>query len=188
MPVTEPEATDAELIQQCLAGQQAAWKTLLSRYERLIYYTALRTGVSQDEAADVFQAVCLNWLEGLGRLRDPQRIGAWLVTTTRRECWARWKRHRDTEDDPEPSLEEQISPEETPEMVAAQAEDARAVRWALQRLAEPCRRLLWLLYYDPAHPSYAVIALQLKMPANSVGPTRTRCLAKLKEILRQVGW
>ena len=183
-----PEPTDAELIQQCLAGQQAAWEILLSRYERLIYYTALRTGASRDEASDVFQTVCLIWLEELGRLRDPHRLGAWLVTTTRRECWARWKRRQESEYDPDTSLGEQNSSEETPEALAAQAEDARAVRRALQQLGEPCRRLLWFLYYDPARRSYASIAREVKMSANSLGPTRSRCLAKLKEILRQAGW
>jgi DNA-directed RNA polymerase specialized sigma24 family protein len=83
------EPTTSELVEQCLAGQRTAWEALLSRYERLIYYTTLRTGMTTDEAADVFQTVCLIWIEELGRLRDPERLGAWLVTTTRRECWAR---------------------------------------------------------------------------------------------------
>lgn len=68
-------ATDAQLIQQCLQGNEKAWEELVRRYERLIYYTALRTGVVGDEAADVFQAVCLVWLAQLGRLRNPERLG-----------------------------------------------------------------------------------------------------------------
>ncbi len=187
--MSSPEPTTSELVGQCLAGQQTAWEALLSRYERLIYYTALRTGMTTDEAADVFQAVCLIWLEELGRLRDPERLGAWLVTTTRRECWARLKRNRVVEEeDPEMSVERAAAPEESPEVLAAQAEDANAVRLALQQLPEPCRKLLQLFFYDPDQLSYSAVARRLKMPANSLGPTRTRCLKKLREILRQAGW
>ncbi|MBI4771938.1 MAG: sigma-70 family RNA polymerase sigma factor [Chloroflexi bacterium] len=180
--------SDAELIQQCLAGQPTAWEALLSRYERLIYYTALRAGANADEASDVFQAVCLIWLEELGRLRNARALGAWLVTTTRRECWARWKRRGGNEDELDDAAAERVVSDDSPEKLAAQAEDAHAVRGALQQLAEPCRRLLWLLYYDPTCPSYAAVARKLKMPANSLGPTRARCLSKLGEILREAGW
>ena len=182
------EASDAELIRHCLDGQAAAWETLLARYERLIYSTALRAGTTPDESADVFQAVCLIWLEQLGRLRDPQRLGGWLVTTTRRECWARWRKGRAIEEDPETPLAEMQSPDESPEMLAARNEDARAVRRALRHLPDNCRRLLSLLYYDSAKPSYEEVGRQLKMAVNSVGPTRARCLEKLKELLKQAGW
>lgn len=183
-----PEASDTELIQRCLAGEEAAWETLLTRYERLIYHVALRAGASGDEAADVFQTVCLIWLEQLGNLRNPQSLGAWLVTTTQRECWARWKRNGTSQHDSAESDVEPATSEDSPETLADQAEDARALRSALQRLGKPCQRLLWLLYYDPIHPSYAEIASRLKMPANSVGPTRARCLSKLREILLDPGW
>ncbi|MBI2975653.1 MAG: sigma-70 family RNA polymerase sigma factor [Chloroflexi bacterium] len=181
-------ATDAELVRQCLDGQATAWEELLSRYERLIYHTALRAGAAGGEAADVFQAVCLIWLEGLGRLRDPERLGAWLVTVTRRETWACWKRRRETEADDDELLKIEAPPEELPEALAAQAADGRAVKQALGQLAEPCRRLLWMLYFDPERPSYEDIARRLNLAANSIGPTRARCLEKLKTILRQMGW
>lgn len=181
-------ATDAELIRQCLDGQATAWEELLSRYERLIYHTALRAGAAGDEAADVFQAVCLIWLKELGRLRDPERLGAWLVTVTRRESWSRWKRRRETEADDDELLKIEALPEELPEALAAQAADGRAVKQALEQLAEPCRRLLWMLYFDPERPSYEDIARRLNLAANSIGPTRARCLEKLKAILQQMGW
>jgi len=183
------EPTTSELVEQYLAGQRTAWEALLSRYERLIYYTTLRTGMTTDEAADVFQTVCLIWIEELGRLRDPERLGAWLVTTTRRECWARLKRNRTVEgEDLEMLAERAAAPDETPEALTAQAEDANAVRLALQQLPEPCRKLLQLFFYDPDQLSYSAIARRLNIPINSLGPTRARCLAKLREILRQTGW
>jgi len=183
-----PEPSNAELIQQCLAGKESAWEILLSRYERLIYYTATRTGLDADDVADVFQTVCVAWLENLSRLRDPQRLGAWLVTTTRRESWARGKRNRLAFSASETALAAQPAPDESPEALAGQVEDANAVRSAFRQLSETCRRLLWLLYYDPGHPSYADIARQLSIPLNSLGPTRARCLAKLRGLLQAVGW
>jgi RNA polymerase sigma factor (sigma-70 family) len=187
--MSDTEPTTSELVRKCLAGQPTAWEALLSRYERLIYYTALQSGMATDEAADVFQTVCTIWLEELGRLRDPERLGAWLVTTTRRECWARLKRNRIHEgEDLEILAEREPAPDESPEDLAARAEDARIVRAALQKLSEPCRSLIQLLFYDPKQLSYLAIARLLKIPANSLGPTRARCLAKLREILRLAGW
>lgn len=183
------EPTTSELVKQCLAGQQTAWESLLSRYERLIYHTVMQTGMNTDEAADVFQAICIIWLQELGRLRDPEHLGAWLVTTTRRECWARLKRNRAIEgEDLETLLKGVATPEESPEALTTQNEDANAVRQALLQLPEPCRTLLQLFFYNPNQLSYLAIARQLKMPVNSLGSTRNRCLAKLKEILQQAGW
>lgn len=186
--MSDAEPTTAELVKQCLAGRQAAWEALISRYERLIYHTALQTGIATDEAGDVFQAVCLIWLEQLHRLRDPEQVGAWLVTTTRRECWARFRRSRPVIEDSEASLAEQAAADESPEAMAAQAEDARAVRRALRQLPEPCRTLLLVFFYDSSQPTYAQIAERLHIPAGSLGPMRARCLAKLKEILQRAGW
>jgi RNA polymerase sigma factor (sigma-70 family) len=182
------DVSDVELVAQCLAGNGKAWDALLSRYERLIYFTALRAGAGADEAEDIFQSVCLIWLKELGRLRDPSRLGAWLVTTTRRECWGRWRSDLRRQDTAAVLLANQEPSNESADALAAQAQDARAVRQAVQQLPEPCRRLLWLLFFEPAHPSYAVIARELKVSSNSIGPMRARCLNRLREVLRDLGW
>lgn len=183
MPVTE--ASDAQLIERSLSGSSTAWETLLSRYERLIYYAAYKAGADKDEAADVFQAVCMIWLQELGRLRDPTRLGAWLVTITRRECWARWRHNRNDVDGVEA---DQVPDLESPEVLAGLADDARAVRDAVQELPQPCRRLIWLLYFDPAKPSYEEIGRKLHVSMNSIGPMRGRCLKQLREMLGKKGW
>lgn len=175
---------DANLISQCLAGHQQAWEMLLSRYEKLIYYTALHTGIDAAEVEDVFQNVCTIWLKELKGLRDARRLGAWLVTTTRRECWAIWRRKKVSEE----ALNEQMVFDESPEKLAAQAEDANLVQMAFQKLGEPCHRLLTRLYFDPDHRSYAEVAQEINMPVNSLGPTRARCLEKLKTILKKLSW
>jgi RNA polymerase sigma factor (sigma-70 family) len=182
--VGNPKISDPELISQCLAGHKQAWEILLSRYERLIYYTALRTGIDAAEVEDVFQNVCTIWIKELKKLRDAQRLGAWLVTTTRRECWAIWRSKKVNEE----LLDDQLVFDESPEKLASHAEDANLVQKAFKQLGEPCHRLLQCLYFDPSPRSYAEIAREINMPINSIGPTRARCLEKLKTILEKLNW
>jgi RNA polymerase sigma factor (sigma-70 family) len=179
-----PNITDETLISQCLAGHQQTWEILILRYEKLIYYTALRTGIDAVELDDVFQNVCTIWFKELKRLRDVRSLGAWLVTTTRRECWAHWRRKKvDGEE-----LNDQIAFDESPEKLVAQAEDAYIVQLAFLQLGEPCHRLLKLLYFDPDPRSYSEVAREIDIPVNSLGPTRARCLEKLKSILKKFDW
>jgi RNA polymerase sigma factor (sigma-70 family) len=180
--------TDAELIRQCVSGSEKAWEALISRYERLIYYAALRAGASHDQLPDIFQGVCVTWLQELGRLRDPERLGAWLVTTTRRACWASWRSDQKKQGASEAMASGAVSSADSPEVLAGAAEDAIAVRNAIQALPDPCRRLLGLLYFQPDRPSYAEVAKSLKVSVNSIGPMRVRCLEKLREALKSEGW
>src|SRR5438067_6085278 len=78
---------DRELLAACLKGSPAAWETLIVRYQRLIYLIPIKMGLSPNDAADVFQSVCVKLLEGLSGLRNQERLCAWLTTTTKRECW-----------------------------------------------------------------------------------------------------
>lgn len=179
------QVSDAQLIQVCLRGDERAWEALLERYERLIYSIPRRYGMSEHDAAEVFQNVCITLLEQLERLRHHEKLGAWLVTTTRRECWRQWRQAEPVvQDGP---LTPPPAPEASPEEVVAEYEEYMRVRSALERLAEGCRKLLWHLYYDPAQPSYADIARRLNLPLGSIGPTRARCLEKLRLVLEESG-
>lgn len=179
---------DAELIKRCLRGNQEAWEELIFRYERLIYFTAVRSGASSAEADDVFQNVCLIWLKELRKLRNPERLGAWLVTITRREFTAQWRQH-EKQDRIQGATQAEIDTHQpSPEALAAQSDDARVVQRSLEQLSETCKELLWLLFFHPGNPSYEETARQLGVSVNSIGPRRARCLAQLKEILEQSGW
>lgn len=181
--------SDAQLIAACRAGDEAAWDALIARYERLVYTIPLRYGLTPAEADDVFQAVWLKLLGHLPRLRQPERVAAWLVTTARRECWDRRRRagsRREAAIPPESLPEDRWVEDLSPEEIVMRYERSQAVRQAMDRLEERCRRLLWYLYYDPARPSYADIAATLKIPVGSIGPTRARCLQKLRRVLE--GW
>ncbi len=180
------QLSDAQLIAACRTGDEAAWDALVSRYERLVYTIPLRYGLTPAEADDVFQSVWLKLLERLPTLRQPERVAAWLVTTTRRACWDR-RRGADHERvdtvAPESLPEERWVDELSPEEIVIRYERHQAVRRAIERLEERCRRLLRYLYYDPTHPTYAEIAEKLKMPVGAIGPTRARCLQKLRRML-----
>lgn len=183
----DTQPSPAQLIAACRAGDADAWDALVARYERLIYTIPLRYGLTSAEADDVFQTVWLKLLQHLDNLREPNRVAAWLVTTARRECWNRRRgaHHENVQVMAPESLPEDSWVEElTPEQIVLRYDQHRAVRQAIGRLGERCRQLLRSLYYDPAEPTYAEIAARLDMPVGSIGPTRARCLQKLRQVLK----
>ncbi len=172
---------DDLLIAQCMAGSHEAWALLIERYERLIYSIPLRYGLSESQAADVFQDVCLILLNKLEQVRDEKRLAAWLGTVTRRECWkAMQRRDAAGQDDPDPVLTKRPSTTSDPDAMVEEWEAWVAVRAALACLDERCRHLLQRLYYSAPTPRYVEIAEELDIPVGSVGPTRARCLKKLQ--------
>ena len=178
--------SDEELVAACRAGKEAAWDALVGRYERLVYTVPSRFGLTPAEVEDVFQTVWLLLLKNLPTLRQPDRLAAWLVTTARRECWERRRGadfHRLSFVAPGSLPADSWVEEQTAEEIAADYEEHRALNDALAQLDEPCRRLLHSLYSDANDLSYAEIAAHLRMPIGSIGPTRARCLKKLKEIM-----
>ncbi len=179
---------DSELVEGCLAGDGQAWAQLVGRYQRLVYSVALRHGLSPEDADDVFQAVFTILLGKLETCRDRRRLGAWLVTITRREAW-RVARGRNSSlgNGSDELLEARAAAEPLPEAIFEQLEEQDLIRQALEQLGEPCRRLLEHLFYRQQPLSYAEIAQQLAMPEGSIGPTRARCLAKLRDILASLG-
>ncbi|MFQ5857049.1 MAG: RNA polymerase sigma factor [Anaerolineae bacterium] len=180
------QPSTAQLIAACSAGDADAWDALVTRYERLIYTIPLRYGLTPSEADDVFQTVWLKLLQHLPTLRQPDRVAAWLVTTTRRECWDR-RRGADHKREllmaPESLPDDSWVEEVTPEEIVIRYEQQNAVRQAIDRLEERCRHLLRQLYYEATRPTYAEIAEKLGMPVGAIGPTRARCLEKLRRVL-----
>src|SRR5262249_2295553 len=170
-------------------GDAAAWEALIYRYQRLIYSIPFKAHLSPDAAADVFQSVCLKLYENLSELRDQERLSAWIITTTSRECWrlsARQRReapgalnNEDTSDSLSRIPSDALLPDE--EHIAL--EQQQAVRQAVAALPERCNQLLTMLFYQKDDLSYQEIARQMGMPVPSVGPTRARCLEKLKKLL-----
>lgn len=86
--------SDPQLIQRCIGGEQTAWNELVEKYARLVYSIPRRYGLSGTDAEDVFQTVFSTVVRTLPKLRDQRRLSAWLITTTRRECWRKSKAAR----------------------------------------------------------------------------------------------
>lgn len=181
---------DKEIIKACLAGDAAAWEALILRYQRLIYSIPLKSRLSPDDASDIFQAVCLKLYEKLETLRDHERLSAWVITTTTREVWRlSAKQRRETSvdtsdnDDEGESLSQLAAVAPLADEEHVTLERQHAVRQAIAALSDRCRELVTMLFYKKDELSYAEIARQMDMPVASIGPTRARCLEKLKKLL-----
>jgi RNA polymerase sigma factor (sigma-70 family) len=174
------------LVARCLEGDESAWVDLIRRYERLVYSVALRQGLTMDDAADVTQTVFEALFVSLPKLRDDEKLASWLVSVTQRQASrARQRRLREVS----------LSGLDTAAVIPEAESLAKAVvndtldesLWlyeALQELPEPCRNLLFALYFDPKEPTYAEVAVHLKRPVGSIGPTRARCLDHLRRVLQ----
>ena len=180
---------DSELIEACLKGDGQAWEALLVRYQRLIYSIPLRYGLPEHDANDIFQNVSLLLWENLERVRDRTRLGAWLVITTRRECWRIFhRRNQDRVTSNLAELDENLPGEIRSEEEFLILERQSQVRAAIGYLQSPCQESLTLLFYVEPRPAYSKISQNLSLPEGSIGPTRLRCLEKLMKILEDMGF
>jgi RNA polymerase sigma factor (sigma-70 family) len=170
-----------DLVQRAAGGDRAAWEELVERFSGLLWSIAIGYRLSQADAADVIQTTWLKLLEHLGTLRDPDRVGAWLATTARRECQrAVIQIGRMLPTDDERKLDVGTT-DMTPEAAVLTSERDRMLWEAFAKLSPHCQRLLRLLAV--AAPSYEEVASTLDMPVGSIGPTRARCLERLRRNL-----
>jgi RNA polymerase sigma factor (sigma-70 family) len=191
---TLEEASDESLVLACRRGHSDAWDALVNRYQRLIYTIPRRAGLDEDQAAEVFQRTFVRLVENLDRIRQPESIHAWLVTTARRETLqlireecveVSWSSRKENLDDG-PTSEAIPDNEPLPGETLERLEEQHLVRMAIATMDERSRDLLTLLYYHPL--SYAEIAALLHIPEGSLGPTRARCLEKLRRLLERKGF
>jgi RNA polymerase sigma factor (sigma-70 family) len=176
--------SDAHLVKQCLQGNEAAWSTLIAKYKNLIYSIPVRYGFSQEDSADIFQTVCLDLLNELPRLREPNALAGWLIQVTRNKCF-HGKRGQQRQSSVE--VEGQPSPPvDESENLIAQIEREQLLREALLDLAPRCRKLVEMLFFEvPARP-YEEVAKDLDVALGSIGFIRRRCLEKLRVRLEQL--
>ena len=178
--------TDPELVALCLKGEAQAWEALIRKYRRLVFSIPVRFNLSGADANDVFQSVCVKLIENIHKLKDESKVSAWLITTTTRQCIHQQSiRRRDVSH--EEMGEEPPDPNQGAENISIATQRQQAVREAIVETPERCRRLLQLLYFEPTNPSYEDISTVMDMPVSSIGPTRARCLEKLRILLRRRG-
>ena len=170
-----------QTVRSASAGDQAAWDALVDRFGGLVWATVRSLGLSAQDAADASQTTWLRLVEHLADIRDPRALGGWLQTTARREALGvlrRGGRHDPLGDE----LERMESAEPTPETCLLAAERDDALRDGLAGLS-PCHRRLMLLLASEPRLSYAEIGALLEMPVGSIGPTRARCLERIRRHL-----
>jgi RNA polymerase sigma factor (sigma-70 family) len=170
----------ADLVTRARNGDQQAWDALVDRYTPLVWSICRRHRLDHADVCDVGQNVWLHLVDQLGSIRDPVALPGWLATTTRRECSRALRTTRrpraagqaDTDNIPDQQAH-------TAEQQLLVAERHAALREAFTCLPPSCQQLLALLIQDPPVP-YAEISAQLGIPVGSIGPTRRRCLDKLR--------
>ncbi|MBV9268318.1 MAG: sigma-70 family RNA polymerase sigma factor [Acidobacteriaceae bacterium] len=178
---------DEALIRRCLAGDENAWSQLIKKYANLIFSIPIKRGLSQEDAADVFQTVCAALFASLANLREPRALAAWLIQTTARAC-ERSQFHTQKWTSIESEQEADIDSRHVPDELIAQLEREQAVRETVNALSAECRKLIHLLFYsDPPIP-YERAAAELGLAKGSMGATRMRCLEKLRKSLDERGF
>lgn len=173
------EVSDRDLLARCRSGDEEAWRLLVERYAPLILSIPRRYGLRAAQADDVFADVCLALVRALPNLRDPAALPQWLIRTTSRATWEAARKARVRPPDDLPPLTGAAPPEE----LMSRLEEEQLVRDALSALPDRCRKLLTLLYFRAPTPSYDEVAKEMGMPRGSLGPTRSRCLERLRRQL-----
>jgi RNA polymerase sigma factor (sigma-70 family) len=180
---TDRHARLGSCLSQARAGERGALDEVVRELNPLLWHVVRAQGLGTEEAADVIQTTWLELLRGLQQIHTAQALTAWLITVARREAWRVSSRSRRLVlTDTSTTLES--APDSGPEPYAGLLADERnRVLWRHYRgLSERCRDLLRIIAYAD-RPDYAAVAEALGMPHGSIGPTRGRCLAKLREML-----
>lgn len=158
-------------------GDRAAFDEIVERFAGLVWAVARDLRLTPEDAADVSQTTWLRLVEHLGRIRQPERLAGWLVTTARNESFRvlrRQGRQVPTDDD-------EIAGVDEPDPLRAirTMEDHDALVLAFADLPQRCQVLLRMLMVDPP-PPYEHVAAELGVTVGYIGPTRGRCLDKLR--------
>ena len=173
-----------ELVERARRGDQAAWDQIVQRYAALVWAVCRAYGLGGADADDVGACVWLRLVERLDTIREPAALPGWLKTTAQRECLYLLR----TKNRQVPVAEDAVFEDSafkdsdgpaSDEWLLRQERQA-ALREAFAVLTERCRRLLSMLFADPPAP-YAEIADTLGMTIGGIGPTRMRCLERLRE-------
>jgi RNA polymerase sigma factor (sigma-70 family) len=188
-PRTPPSRfwSDSRLVRECLNGSEEAWSALVSKYKNLIYSIPIKYGLAPDDAADIFQSVCLETLSQLETLREPRALPKWLIQVAAHKSY-RLKRLQSRsaplEDEGEElplSAATALPPDA--EGILWEAEREQALREAIIALPPRCAQLVQMLFFEQPALPYAEVASRLGIATGSIGFIRGRCLKKLRKQL-----
>ncbi|MFJ2724055.1 RNA polymerase sigma factor [Streptomyces collinus] len=190
VPYTRGGAVDrtevGALVRSAVDGDAAAWKALVEGMSPLVWSVVRAHRLSDADGHEVYQTVWFRFAQHLGRLREPDKAGAWLASTARHECLKVLKGLTRLTLTDDPLVLDRASEERTPEQSlidaeeeADQAERVRRLWQEFEELGERCRQLLRVLIASPP-PSYLEVSAALGIAVGSIGPLRQRCLRRLR--------
>lgn len=180
----------AVLVAKSVKGDERAWEKLVREFQNLVWAIPLRMGLSKELSGDVFQESFIQLYKNLDRIGAPEAIPKWLAVTTARNA-VRAKRlnaelHVST-DLEGGTLDELVASEEaSAETIAISSLFADDLRRLVRNMTGKCGRLLWALFFEE-HEGYEAVAQAVRMPVGAIGPTRARCLEKLRQTLDERG-
>jgi RNA polymerase sigma factor (sigma-70 family) len=178
-PIVTRKLDLSHLAREAAAGDERAWADLVQRLDGVLHTVARRYRLTAADVDDVVQTTWLRALAHLNRLNDPGAIAAWLIVTARREAMRTLQRSTREVLTDDPRAVDDLDPA-SPELVAIERERFEAVHGAVERLPTRQRKLMTSMLRSPA-TTYAQISTRLDMPVGSIGPTRDRALARLRE-------
>ena len=179
---------DAQLIKRCRKGDQGAWDELVERYQRLIYTIPRRAGLTDEQAADVFQDVFLTLFQKIDEIEQPERIRSWIVTTAKFKTWGIIRGSKgfhspETEEEMEFEMASLADKSPLVDDLLIELEEQHLIRAALTKLEERCKRIISMIYLSEPAASYAEVGKAIGVGETSISPLRSRCLKKLGKIL-----
>ena len=171
---------DAELVRRAGAGDSSAWNELVERLGSRVWAVARAQGLSRADAEDVFQVTWMRLVTHLDAIRQPEYVGAWLAVTARNESFRVLRRNgRQIPTPDDEAFHDALSPDQPIDAGMLASERQKAVWDAIATLPAHCQRLLRLLMADPPF-TYEQITEILDISTGSIGPTRGRCIEKLR--------
>jgi RNA polymerase sigma factor (sigma-70 family) len=179
---SERMARLAACLSRAMAGELSALDPVVAELNPLLWHVARSQGLTEEDAADVVQTSWLELVRQLHAIRSPMALTGWLVSATKREAWRVNARRRKQAG---PGVEELGDPPDPVPLPVEQVvtdERDQALWRQFGQLSERCKALLRVVA-QANRPDYAAIADALGMPRGSIGPTRGRCLAKLRGLL-----
>jgi RNA polymerase sigma factor (sigma-70 family) len=178
----------AQLFTSFRNGDEAKMGALVALLTPILWHTVRAQRVERDLAEDVLQTAWLALVRNADSISDPQAVLQWLIVSARREAWRVVKRE-DRVDAKEFQPDDLVTPtRDLPEESVLRSDDDARLWQHIAKLPERCRALLRVIAFAD-RPDYAVVAESLGMPVGSIGPTRGRCLAKLRlQLATDPGW
>lgn len=183
-------SSDERLIALCRKGDQQAWAELVDKYKNLIYSIPLKLGM-YDDAADIFQSVCVDLLSDLPQLREPRALPKWVMQVCYHKCLehrTRAKRQVQLEGEDAENIPTEGTGVAFQDELLAQLQREQMVRDVMTELTPRCQRMVRMLFFETPPRPYQEIAKELGMATGSIGFIRGRCLVRLKKQLEKMGF